>query len=185
MFAADKAAALAAGNAAASAKARADAEALAAAVAAREKSDKAGSSGGNGSSSSGSGSSSQAGAHHQPANSGSSGAVQWLDEPGKPLLRFYNVSKGRAGLKREKHLRLRVGQAVSIHRVDKESGETPVAGYGLVLRRCAAAVPHGGQLVDVEVAAPGFVSDDGVRFGPGAQEKVMSCHPSFLLPKVD
>ena len=182
MFAADKAAALAAGNAAASAKARADAEALAAAVAAREKSVNAGGSGSSSGSSSSSGNS-QAGSSQQPTNSG---AVQWLDEPGKPLLRFYNVSKGRAGLKREKHLRLRVGQAVSIHRVDKESGETPVAGYGLVLRRCAAAVPgHGGQLVDVEVAAPGFVSDDGVRFGPGAQEKVMSCHPSFLLPKVD
>ena len=38
--------------------------------------------------------------------------IQWLDEPGAPLLRFYNVAKGRPGLKREKHLRLRVGQVI-------------------------------------------------------------------------
>ena len=81
---------------------------------------------------------------------------------------------------------------VSIHRAG-ENETTPVAGYGTIEHRCRAAGAAG--LVDVRVSAPGFVSDDGVRFGPSegrekgeggggvAPQAVMSCHPSFLLPR--
>ena len=81
-------------------------------------------------------------------------------------------------------------QVVSIHRKG-EDGVTPVAGYGIVEQRCREA--GCATLVDVRVSAPGFVSDDGVRFGPPSERagdgegetarRVMSCHPSFLLPR--
>jgi hypothetical protein len=54
-----------------------------------------------------------------------------------------------------------------------------IGGYGTVKGRNGTY----GTLVDVVVAAPGFVAE-GTRFGPDGDEKEIVLHPSFLDPRL-